>query len=65
MQNLIDFLNTSYTAYQAVENAKALLLKKGFTELSERENWALKNVFFAYYAFKYVLTFYKLYMNCY
>ncbi len=42
MQNLIDFLNTSYTSYQAVENAKALLLKNGFTELFETERWELK-----------------------
>lgn len=39
MQELIDFLSTSYTAYQAVENAEKLLKEKGFEKLEEQENW--------------------------
>ena len=42
MQQLLDFLRTSYTAYQAVENAKALLLSRGFRELREAQAWELK-----------------------
>ena len=41
MDRLIDFLQTSYTAYHAVDNAKKLLLDNGFTALSERQDWNL------------------------
>ncbi len=41
MDRLIEFLQTSYTAYHAVENAKKLLLDNGFTALSERKDWNL------------------------
>lgn len=42
MQSLIDFLNTSYTAYQAVENAKKILIDNGFLPLYETDSWVLK-----------------------
>ncbi len=42
MEHLLRYLETSYTAYQAVENAKNLLLSKGFLPLSEREDWSLQ-----------------------
>ena len=42
MKNLLKFLETSLTAYHAVENAKAFLAEKGFTALDERESWNLK-----------------------
>ena len=42
MEQLLHFLETSLTAYHAVENAKAFLLKKGFIALDERESWQLK-----------------------
>ena len=41
MDRLVNFLETSYTAYHAVENAKKLLLDSGFTALSERKDWNL------------------------
>ena len=43
MNNLMQFLKTSYTAYQAVDNARALLKSKGFSELSEADAWNLKD----------------------
>lgn len=39
---LTEFLNASYTAYQATENARQLLLENGFLSLSETEDWALE-----------------------
>ena len=39
---LTEFLNASYTAYQATENARQLLLENGFLPLSETEDWALE-----------------------
>jgi aspartyl aminopeptidase len=36
---LIDFIHSSPTPFHAVSNAKAILLKAGFTELPERESW--------------------------
>lgn len=42
MENLIRFLETSYSAYQAVGNAKELLLAQGFSPLSENEEWTLR-----------------------
>ncbi len=42
MKRLLSYLQNSYTAYHAVENAKTLLLERGFTPLSEREPWHLK-----------------------
>ncbi|MBQ4268718.1 MAG: M18 family aminopeptidase [Clostridia bacterium] len=41
MQYLTEFLGSSYTAYQAVENAKKLLTENGFTALSETDDWEL------------------------
>lgn len=41
MENLKNFLSASYTAYQACENAKKLLLSQGFKQLSETEDWAI------------------------
>lgn len=38
---LTEFLGTSYTAYQAVENAERFLLKNGFSPLTETEDWML------------------------
>lgn len=43
MKDLLQFLETSYTAYQATENARAFLLQNGFTELSEQEKWSLSD----------------------
>lgn len=41
INRLTEFLNSSYTAYQATENAAELLLKNGFTALKETEDWLL------------------------
>ena len=41
MKELMQFLETSYSAYQAVDNARAFLLGKGFCELSESQPWTL------------------------
>ena len=41
MNELVRFLETSYTPYQAVENARALLTQHGFLELSECAPWEL------------------------
>ncbi len=38
---LLEFLETSYTAYQATEQAKNLLFKNGFVALSETDDWVL------------------------
>jgi len=40
--DLIDFLYESPTAYQAVRNIKAALLKKGFKQLHRGESWNLE-----------------------
>lgn len=42
MENLIEYLNSSYTAYQAVENAEKLLIANGFTRLYERDEWNIE-----------------------
>ena len=42
MEKLNAFLEKSYTAFHAVENAKALLDEQGFTHLSETDDWALE-----------------------
>lgn len=42
MNGLLKFLETSYTAYQAVENAATFLEEKGFSPLSEHEEWNIK-----------------------
>ena len=42
MEKLNAFLEKSYTAFHAVENAKALLDEQGFTALCETEDWALE-----------------------
>ena len=41
MEKLSEFLKKSYTAFHAVENAKALLDENGFCPLSETEDWIL------------------------
>ncbi len=41
INELIDFLQNSPSPYHATENAKAFLLDRGFTPLSETEDWAL------------------------
>ena len=42
MEQLLKFLETSLTAYHAVENAKSFLKENGFVSLDERESWNLK-----------------------
>lgn len=42
-ESLLRFLETSYTAYQAVENAERMLKDAGFCELSERDEWRLRD----------------------
>jgi len=42
MNGLIQYLQTSYTAYQAVENAANYLQSRGFSPLSECETWKLE-----------------------
>ena len=39
--SLIDYLQNSLTSYHASENAKALLLSRGFSELKETESWEI------------------------
>lgn len=41
MDGLLQFLQTSYTPYQATENAAHLLKARGFTQLAEGESWTL------------------------
>ncbi len=41
-EDLIDFLHESPTAYQAVRNIKAALLRKGFKQLHRGESWNLE-----------------------
>ncbi len=43
LNSLIDFLQSSPTAYHACENAKELLLSRGFTRLYETEDFALES----------------------
>jgi aspartyl aminopeptidase len=38
-RQLTEFLQNSYTAYHAVENARELLLANGFIKLAETEDW--------------------------
>ena len=38
-EKLLEFIKKSPSAFQAVEQMKKRLLKKGFTELSEKECW--------------------------
>lgn len=42
MNGLLRFLETSYSAYQATENAEAFLKEQGFTALKEEDGWSLK-----------------------
>lgn len=42
-QELLDFLNRSPTPFHAVTEMKSRLLKAGFTQLDERDEWRLKN----------------------
>lgn len=41
MKNFLEFLESSYTCYQATDNARAMLLAHGFCELDERDAWDL------------------------
>ena len=41
-KGLTEFLNSSYTAFHAVENIKSRLLSEGFTPLSEGEKWKIE-----------------------
>lgn len=41
MDALKEYLKNSYTAYHAVENAKAILEEQGFKRLYETDDWAL------------------------
>lgn len=41
MNDLLNFLNDSLTAYHAVENTKKILLENGFSRLSEREDFEI------------------------
>ncbi len=41
-EDLIDFLHESPTAYQAVRNIKAALMRKGFKQLHRGESWNLE-----------------------
>ena len=40
-EKLINYLNTSYTAYHACDNAKQVLEENGFVQLFERDDWSL------------------------
>lgn len=42
MQNIENFLETSYTSFHAVKNAAAELTERGFTELREDEHWDVR-----------------------
>lgn len=42
MNGLLQFLETSYTPYHAVNNAQKLLTDHGFTRLHESEKWEIK-----------------------
>ena len=39
ISELMEFLDSSLTSYHAVRNVRSMLLRGGFTELSEREVW--------------------------
>jgi len=41
-KELIDFIYDSPTAFHAVDSAKAILAKQGFSELKEEESWKLE-----------------------
>ncbi|KAF6166896.1 hypothetical protein GIB67_020330 [Kingdonia uniflora] len=43
VSEFIDFLNSSPTAFHAVDEAKKRLKKAGFEQISEREDWGLEN----------------------
>ncbi len=42
ISELMEFLDSSLTSYHAVRNVRSMLLRGGFTELSEREVWQLE-----------------------
>ncbi len=42
ISELMEFLDSSLTSYHAVWNVRSMLLRGGFTELSEREVWQLE-----------------------
>ncbi len=41
LNNLIDFLKSSFTAYHAASNIENILLSRGFTPLYETEDWEI------------------------
>ena len=41
-EELIDYLNASWTAFHAVAESKKLLVAEGYLELAERDAWTLK-----------------------
>lgn len=43
MNDLLEFLKTSYTAYQTVQNAETYLTRHGFIRLSEQSEWNLSD----------------------
>ena len=42
ISNFLEYLNNSYTAFHAVQNAKSFLLQQGFSPLSERADWTIE-----------------------
>lgn len=42
ISNFLEYLNTSYTAFHAVQNAKSFLIQQGFSPLSERADWSIE-----------------------
>ncbi|MDE7322478.1 MAG: M18 family aminopeptidase [Lachnospiraceae bacterium] len=42
ISELMEFLDNSLTSYHTVQNVQGVLLREGFTELSEREIWKLE-----------------------
>lgn len=38
----LDFINTAWTQFHAVEEAAKVLIKAGFTHLSENASWDIK-----------------------
>ena len=42
MKNIMNFLDKSVTAYHAVENAAAMLVNNGYSELFENQTWKLE-----------------------
>ena len=42
INQFLEFLENSYTAYQAAENARTFLIENGFRPLSETDDWELE-----------------------